>query len=245
MDKKPSKSEAFTLIEILIATAIFATVMIIVVATFTWAVGYNSRLRETRRVGQEARGAMGQLTRDIRLANGSGKVTIGSTTTDIGEITLFLCGTTSNSSCVPVFQDVAGRYKNDLTATTDPSGTPILSDAVLILKQNTNEAVLYRSIKTSGNNYKLTMTVKTDITNFNNLNISTSFPSSAITNLQPDGMSMQVYFGGYCGTKLSRKQQPYAEIYMIGQTYDYDKLQPNARSKFHLRTTIESRDYNN
>ena len=237
------QKKGFTLIEILIATAIFATVMIIVVATFSWAAGYNNRLKETRRVGQEVRSAMDQLTSNIRLANGAGKVTIGTATYDVGEITLMLCTTSSNSSCSIVYQNQAGRYKNDLAATTNPEGTNPISNAILILKANSKEAILYRSVLVSNNNYKLTMAAKGSISNFNNLSLTGDFLASETTSLQPSEMSMQVYFGGYCGTKLARTQQPYAEIYMIGKTLNYDKLQPIARSRFHLKTTIETRDY--
>lgn len=237
------RKQGFTLIEILIATAIFATVMIIVVATFSWAAGYNNRLKETRRVGQEVRSAMDQITSNIRLANGSGKVAIGSTTYDIGEITLMLCTTSSNSSCTIVYQNQAGRYKSDLAATTDPEATNPISNAILILKANSKEAILYRSALVSNNNYKFTAATKGNISNFNNLSLTGDFPANSTASIQPVEMSMQVYFGGYCGKKLTRTQQPYAEIYMIGKTLNYDKLQPIARSRFHLKTTIETRDY--
>lgn len=256
-----SKQKGFTLIEILVATAIFATVMVIVVGTFSWVAGYNNRLKETRRVGQEVRNVMDQLTRDIRLANGSGNVKIGVTNYPIGEITLMLCGQTAlsaNSTCKPVLQSSAQRYSTDLATTTDPTSmaTPV-SDALLLLKKDSNppQVILYRSVVVDSRNRKLTMSVyENNNIDFNALDLTRDFPATSATALHPisesnaiinNPMSIQVYFGGYGATKgQSRVQQPYAEIYMIGKTYNYDIVQPNMRSKFHLRTMIESRDYN-
>lgn len=236
------KQRGFTLIEILVATAIFATVMIIVVATFSWAAGYNNRLKETRRVGQEVRSAMDDMTKNIRLANGSGKLILSSSTADIGEITLLNCSKTATSTCVLVGQNNPIRYKNDLTS-ADPSNDAPVSNAILILQQNNKKAILYRQIPTSGVNYELSR-AEQDVASWPaSINLIT-INSQAVSLHPEDKMSMQLWSGGYGSTKASKNQQSYAEIYLIGKTFDYDKLQPNLRSRFHLRTMIETRDYN-
>lgn len=251
--KRNFKQKGFTLIEILVATAIFATVMIIVVATFSWTAGYNNRLKETRRVGQEVRNSMDQLTRDIRMANGSGSVTNGSTSYPVGELTFLLCSqatSSANSTCKPVLQSVASRYKADLATTTDPSGLNPISDAILVLRKDSDppQAILYRSIIVDSRNRKFTMATKNN-PDFGAINLSTDFPNTSMSAMHPissdnNPMSMQVYFGGYGAVKSPRLQQPYAEIYIIGKTYNYDIVQPNMRSAFHLRTMVETRDYN-
>lgn len=238
MKKRLTKSDGFTLIEILIATAIFAMVMIIVIATFTWAAGYNNRLKEMRRVSQEVRLAMDDLTKNVRLANGSGKW--GST--NIGEITLFNCSGSLTSTCTLVAQGSAVRYKSDLTS-ADPSADTPVSNALLVLQQNNNKAILYRQILVSTGNYKLNK-AEQNISSWP-ASIDLSTINTLAQSLNPeDKTSMQVWFGGFGPNKTSRTQQPYAEIYLIGKTYNYDTVAPNMRSKFHLRTMVESRDYN-
>lgn len=244
--------KAFTLIEILIATAIFALVMIIVVAIFSWAAGYNNRLKETRRVGQEVRTAMDDLTKNIRLANGSGKLTLSSTLIDqsIGEITFLRCSGTVNSlnsSCVTRMGSVTPfRYMNNITATnTDPTGSAINSNAILILNKDQGKAILYRTVAVSATNYQIRKAEK-QIADWNTV-IDFTIANDDLTqavSLNPDSTSIRIWFGGYGADKKSRNQQPYSEIYIIGETKDYDRAQPTMRSRFHLRTLIESRDYN-
>jgi hypothetical protein len=116
-----------------------------------------------------------------------------------------------------------------------------LSNAVLILQKSDNKAILYRSALVSGTNYKFTRTetawsATLALSNFSNNVI----PMQPLNN----SMSTNVWFGGYGPNKIARTQQPFCEIYLIGETYNYASQQSTARAKFHLRTMIESRDYN-
>jgi len=229
--------KAFTLIEILLATAIFAVIMIMVVATFSMTASYNNRLRETRRVGQEVRMIMDNLTKDIRLANGSAKFRFGSSPPlSIVEVFIFRCLT---ASC------------NKSPAYDNPWRPPLIDipvdNTLLILKKDEKKAILYRLEQVAGINHKLTRSEYTVPPNTwdENLILKMSDFSNPVI-LQPDDQTINIwtYFGGFSPSKVFRIQQPFVEIYIIGETYDYNLQNPNMRAKFHLRTTVETRDYN-
>lgn len=241
------RKPAFTLIELLIASTIFAMIMVIVVGTFSWAAGYNNKLKETRKVAQNGRMIMSEISTEVRLANGSISyhTVIANPPAVIGEVILLTCGT-SLESCALVANSSSIRYKGSLyDAITEFN--PALSNAILILKKDQNKAILYRTIL-SGTNYNFTkqeIEIDWDAT----LTLSSQFSSGSTLN--DSSVSTRVYFGGYgpTGTDLSalntnKKQQPFVEFYLIGKSADYNNLRSNNRSKFEAKTLVETRYYN-
>lgn len=77
IESKMIRSEikkGFTLIEVLIATAIFAVVMIMTTAVVSQSVGFQSKIRAVRQSSQESRKLADLISRDIRSAKGSFKI---------------------------------------------------------------------------------------------------------------------------------------------------------------------------
>lgn len=65
-----SKSRGFTLLEVLVATSIFAMIMLITTGTIAQSSTYRSKLAAMRQVNEETRKLADQITRDVREANG-------------------------------------------------------------------------------------------------------------------------------------------------------------------------------
>jgi len=68
------KQKGFTLIEILVATTIFALVMVITTGVVSRSSAFNSKLRVQRQIQEEILRIADMITRDIRSANASGKI---------------------------------------------------------------------------------------------------------------------------------------------------------------------------
>ena len=242
--KKNKFKKAFTLIEILVATAIFAMMMVIVVGTFSWTANYNGKLHETRRVAQNGRLVASDVVTNVRLANGTVNI---SASAKIGEITLFFCPSAALTSCKIVGNDKPIRYKSPWDA-GDLVPTAFQSNAILILQKDQNKAVFYRTDLASGStvNYRLTKQEKSFTDWDGTLTLATIFsPSGSVADgLNETTVSEAVYFGGYGPDKTSRLEQPFVEFYLLSQTLDYNKTSVNLRSKFILKTSAESRDYN-
>ena len=66
---KTCDKKGFTLIEILVSTAMFAVLMVMTTSIIIQSVGYQSKLRAIRAASQESRRIADMLTRDIHSAN--------------------------------------------------------------------------------------------------------------------------------------------------------------------------------
>jgi len=247
------KRKGFSLIELLIASSIFAIIMVIVVSTFSWAAGYNNKLKETRKTAQNGRMIMSEISTQVRLANGSVKYYISSPTTSVmGEVVLLNCTGSLLTSCSPVGTAQPARYNSD-TITEAGFDSVSLPNAVLILKKDLdkNNAILYRSVA-SGTNYNFTKQEAT-INDFADIlaTLTSPFSSVAPQILNDPSISARVFFGGYgptgadlSGLYANKKQQPFVEFYLVSKSANYDTLMPNNRSKFEAKSLVETRYYN-
>lgn len=253
MKHNRQKSAAFTLIELLIASTIFAMIMVIVVGTFSWAAGYNSRLKETRKVAQNGRMIMSEISTQVRLANGKVKYRQSSSTSAvyIGEVVLLNCSSNSLSTCDLVGYNEPKRYKINPDIIEDPVSS--VSNAVLILQKDQNKAIFYRTLQSgSGLNFNF---VKKEIkildwsgvltlTDFGNLSAANAINDTSVTT--------KIYFGGYgpasdidfLDLSTNKIQQPFVEFYLIGKSANYDSLRPTNRAKFEVKSLVETRYYN-
>jgi prepilin-type N-terminal cleavage/methylation domain-containing protein len=73
-NKKKNTNPGFTLLEILIATGIFAIVMVITVGIVSQSAGFQSKIRAQRQTYEEVRRLSDQISQDIRSASVPGTV---------------------------------------------------------------------------------------------------------------------------------------------------------------------------
>ncbi|MCX6811993.1 MAG: type II secretion system protein, partial [Candidatus Berkelbacteria bacterium] len=210
--KKLHNKKGFTLLEILIASAIFVGIMIITVGTFSWAAGYNNRLHETRRVAQNGRTILSEISTQARLANGS--INFNASNNLMDEIILLSCPGMSLSGCSPKGNIVPERYSINSTGLLETGS--FIANAVIILQKDQKQAILYQTTG-SGESFNVIKKVKS-ITDWGIVLTPGDFNSIQTQNLNESGVSAAAYFGGYGPVRASKTQQPYVEFYLFSQT---------------------------
>lgn len=231
------KRKGFTLIEILIATTIFATVMIIAVATISSAVDYRTKLRELRRTSEDTQKIADIITKDVREAKGNsnGVNILGSSFTK-GTVML-LCG---YSAC---------NLKNDNPANTENANTLITFsensysvitsiDGIAYYKRETaalpnistadNMITFWRGIV--GYN-PLGARIKNNIIN------QTGEIQDYETSITLNG------FAGSSDTDQSKYQQHFVRFLIHSETKDFASKLPGGRAKADIKSTITLRNY--
>jgi type II secretory pathway pseudopilin PulG len=249
------KTRAFTLIEILLAATIFSVIIIMATGTFSWASSYSSKLREMRKVNLSAREVVDDISRNIRLANGG----IGYEGSDE---CLHIKDKDGADQCLETSELIFLRYEPSGSYTivnvprnnpgrvfvyANPNDQTPIINALLILHEKQNVAILYRGYALDGRNYiveKLTKNIS-DWTDFDISKFDTSKVSKST--LSDDSLSVMIEFGGYGPAESKKWQQPFAELRITAQSKDYGigtGREKTFQSKVSFMTAIETRDYN-
>lgn len=216
-----SKLPGFTLIEILIASTIFALVMILATASMSQTTNFQGKIRESRLTSETARKIADMMSEDIRGAKGGDLATAGLKFSK--GIAMFHCSKvgTNLSSC---------GIKNNLTASTNLS----VSDVNTLVIMNSSSYKVYFW----GSNivfYKIVnsaSSVDLSTINFNDSNIISSGCDTAIlaTGFGPSNNSTD-------------KQQAFVQYQVESRTIDYDHQPETARAVATIKTTVASRNY--
>lgn len=229
---KYSDKKGFTLIEILIASVIFAMIMIMATGVFSLTSSYNSKIHETRAVLDDARSTASSISDDVRLANGETKVKIGTTAPTIVK-DLFLISTKPDTGIPQSF--------GPEIVTDSPYGSNAYY-GLGIVQRSKNKIILYRPRFTNSNyQFYREEVILTDAAWDAGIVINGSPDPNY--KLNSDGISMEVRLEGY--TKIQdRTQQPYIKFKILAATEYFDTSPVTYRSKIEIQSTVESRDYN-
>jgi prepilin-type N-terminal cleavage/methylation domain-containing protein len=161
MNRKISTKKAFTLLEILIATAIFSTVMVLTTGIISQSSGSQTKLKANREASEESRHLADLISRDIRTAEGSFRVKMSyltTTTDDYYEfrngIAFFNCATTGTYTCVPAYTDFVSTDQGPANLNNDPSeyhanAMLVYSNGILKAYFSTGSAVYLRIFDTN------------------------------------------------------------------------------------------------
>lgn len=243
MRRCKKQNKGFTLIELLIATSIFATVMVLALATFSWAAGYNTKLKEIRNVTNDGKYIISEIAKDVRLANGSAN---GG---EEGEVSFVNCvngAIAGTITCTKLSygtetdekpgddQDGAGTYIYDHETCRDAN----CWNGLYILQKSQGKAIIYFT-KQDGDNYNLKKTSM-------NLPVATlvNLPVNIFNSInQEKRVSVKVDFYGMAGSK-SRKFQPFFSIEANSRSWNFADLDLRSRFDFQFETEVETRDYN-
>lgn len=227
-----SRLKAFTLLEILVASSIFAIVMVLAVGIIGQVSIYQGKLKAIQNVSKESRKLANQITEDVRSANSP--ITVTSVNSEVSDenkfkngLALYKCSDVD--SCSAANQN--GSYYNGFLS----SGTANNAN-VLIAANDKNYKIYWSSsdgqLHYAKNDYTTTIALSEILSEISGKNISTNFVS--------------INLAGFCPNDgASSTFQPYVDFYITVKTKNYDTLSRNQRYQTNIRSMATSRSYNN
>jgi len=222
IQKNMKSKKAFTLIEILVAVAIFSTAMIIATGIFSNVIGSQSLVTTSSTVNNEGQRILRQISDDTVNAIGTGTTNIpaGKTGSDIqAKGILFLKDDGS----------IAG-------ATDTSTGVVLFSSTGLKIYRIKNNNIEYAADTTSNQLKFNTMasppTVDERPSGYNFLRLNS-----------PDVEIITLNLSGFFCYDSSCLQAPYLKIDMTTETKNYSSQAARHRAKIQLRTMVTGRSY--
>lgn len=264
---KNNKLKAFTLIEILIASTIFAGILILTAATLAQSGVYQSRLTAMREASEESRKMADLLTREIRSAN--------------SPFTMLLHGTNySFKNGVAILDcrwpDTGGVYcnpvNNNVPSSTLNLDSPFVSINAEFIVISTKESYKIYAAETLELFHPSVITEIPFGVYYKEFPKS-SYPTISETDIagliDPDGNNIiskkklqsdgtyqgaydtRINFGGFCPdddyikNNPTKNQQPYVQFYLVSRSKYYNDQARNSRYQSMIRTAVTLRSYNN
>lgn len=235
----------FTLLEILLAAAIFMTVMVVAVGVFGTTMSSSSTSNQLRTTSQTARYVFESMTREIRASHGlivaeaDGKQTVVVTpfeysvvqnvgTLKVYQVEKFL--DTSNTNGETKYNITRKIYT--LTSGTNPSLTVLVEKAENLTLNQVKGSPTYIAQNANAGGLVGTGTnmIPDDL--------------QLVDIVLPNTGSQQLRFVGYENNPDQQKTQPYIQLQLtIGSKFSGFAGQADKRAQTTLRTTIVPRDF--
>jgi len=231
--------KAFTLLEVLIATAIFAVVMVMTSGIVAQSSGFQTKINVQKDAGEQTRWMADLISNDVRSAgkNLVIQVTSGAFATYPSGVALFKCDKRPPlDKCTAVF---------DTSPTNPPTDIAAYSGNTLVVRDKTSGAWIYyfdtRTKKAYRGQTSSSAVLMTQII----LNIAVDrnklFDDSKFAPI--------LSFGGFSPTSPSAtgtiKQQSYVLFNIDVKTKNFGSLSPAKRAETSIRSMVTSRNYNN
>lgn len=232
MGRNIKKLRGFTLLEVLIASSIFAMIMILVVGIIAQTSSYQSKINNMRSVSEETRRLADQITRDVRAANGS--ITVKTNPVDAGKtykngIALFNCDKTS-STCTKAYE--VTPYANFLTSDSTV-------DANTLVLANGGGYEVYWSYVKTGETKKIYYITGSGTTVTLMLGVLTGLTADQIISTNETTVNL----AGYGPADVPAiVRQPFVEFYLKSQTPSSTPV--NLQYESDLRSMVAGRSYN-
>lgn len=254
--------KGFTLIEILIATTIFATIMVMTTGVVAESSGYQMKLKAVRGVSEESRRLADLITRDIRSANTGGIIkanytgSSGNRTYTLNYqqgLALFNC---NDSSCY-------SRHFRGGTPDSSNAAPSNYSSGTSSLKANT--LVIFRAKGDGTTEYKIYQNwdskfylYTADYSSTTPPDLDSLLPTVQKTEnvISSDDVATEITFGGYgkadctpnpaiCPINSAQilKIQNYVMYYIHTKSVDFNNLPANSRAETELRSLITARSF--
>lgn len=253
-------AKAFTLLEILIATAIFSIVMVLTTGVVAQSASYQSKIQVTRQASVESRRLNDLIVRDIRLANTEGTVTANENDGSSHALTyqnglaLFAC---DSNSCEfryfysPIDYSGSSNYSsiqwNDYAANT-----------LLIFYKDSSGNSLYKIYQSLDNNlyfYGAGFDLAVPLNLAGVLSTIQQTGNIINSNSTADHIDVMVRFGGYapgfCDPCVLSpksnllKEQSFVLYDIHTETHNFASLNPTQRSSTDIRSGVTARNYDN
>lgn len=242
--------KGFTLFEILVASAIFAMVMVIATGVIAQMSSYNSKIKLSKSVSEETRKVADQISTDVRQAISyqtiCGTVNVFSEATCPANVTQNPIGCTQKNNLIP--------SSDFVTASSNPSNTLIITtkDYFIIYYSHSLNKAIYRLVYTKIIPNTATFRFPCGIA-INETSLLTTFQvitgnSTSYENYRLTGNDTEasVNFAGFTSGGSSALQQPYVQFYIVSKSKNYDTTTvPSQKAKAELRSMVTSRDYRN
>lgn len=221
----------FTLMEVLVASSIFAVVMVFVTGAVVASSNYQSKIRIMNQTSEESRRLADMITRDVRSANYPLTITaseVGST--EAPKEFKFKNGVAILSSSL-----ISNNKYTSLVEDVDVSQT---GPNILIISLK-GKCKIYYTKRTDSTNYGL---YYKEIDNNNALNATTLTINPTNDLISKEKLNVDIRFGGYApDDKSLNLGQPMIKFYIsVGSqnegTYNYYKTA--------IRSAVTSRSYN-
>lgn len=243
--------KGFTLMEVLVATAIFAVIMVIVTATVAQTSSYRTKLKAMRETSEETRRLADMITRDVRSANKPINVdSIASPSDARSGIYLWLVhGPTIDMSRYSI-----GPHTNYDTASMYCVGVPIQCFDFIrfMVLANSNEYIFYytRVIDGQGYLFRKTYPSSGDLSSLITVNFLCSYSDplcfvgnedNAISNKD---LNVNLDFAGYAPLDVfsPNLQQPFVKFKITAATLD--QSDKNSSYTTEIDSTVTGRSYN-
>ncbi|MFA4996189.1 MAG: prepilin-type N-terminal cleavage/methylation domain-containing protein [Patescibacteria group bacterium] len=244
VNKNLKTKRGFTLLEILIASALFAMVMLMTTGTIASSSSYQSKLKTMRETGEETRRIADMMTQDIREADGEMVVQGG--TASVPVLKSFSTGIALlqfNESVTNSFSFFAFTNPVNLNAADSFSRAD-----VLVLASKDKYKVYLFSEKYG----------KVDYKEFDRFDSSGNVKTLTFTNMQSMSfgagecplstkVDLEAYFGGFAPEKNSfsaSKQQPFIQFNIKAKTLGYATSNVSSRYQTAIQSMVTSRNYN-
>ncbi len=258
----------FTLLEVLIATAIFAVVMVMTTGVLAQTTSYQTKTKNLRDVSEEAGRISDAISRDLKMASGS--FTVYDTTTGGAAFHLFKSGV----ALVDADGKFLSTYTTPASIPTTDSFTTYLASAVIINLESQKQIVIYESHAGAPNGVYANTYDKSWLrqygwwtdptaTNPGVLRLVSSMPANGnilanaafwnhqiSTGTGDNILDTSIGFAGFTATDASdaiagRRIQSYVTYFVHARTNNYDSLPPIYRGEAYLRSMITLRSYPN
>ena len=231
MKFKRKTRKGFSLIELLVATTIFALALVIAFGAFTLTLGNQSFVQANADVNTEGDRIARQLSDDIINANGVGAATVGLTTYDNIKSLIFL-----NNDGYIIGSGIGG-YGNGICYYREQTSCDRTANTLILYYKNPDKVKVYYWDHIHGNLWsKSNNDSSILITDFN------TFRLSITDRVNSDKVEVNRFSltGATCSSAQCN-QQPFAGIDLGVRTKSYDSKPPAKRAKFYIQTRVESR----
>lgn len=231
MKNQTKYSKAFTLIEVLIATMIFAVVMVITTGVVGNSVKYQTKIRAVRETSGETSRLADLITSDIRSANSKIDYTAFFPLNAVFPLVF------KNGVYISEYNVSMNYY--EAPSGPDSSTSPWLGTELVVGFADTSGITKYRCYASYSG--KVYFSQSSDLNDFQ--------PSQLINSanvISDPNLDVSIKIGGYAPRDTAPdRQQPYVSFMIDAKTLDYANLLPTDRAQATLKSTVTVRSYNN